>query len=261
MNRPAGALPDDLATALAQAGNRLDRFSRQPLWYPEVDSTNDVAARLAERGADEGVIVIADRQTAGRGRLGRSWASPPEAGLYVSIVLKPVPAVASLLTMAAGVAMADGIGAATGLQPRLKWPNDLQVDGRKLAGILAEATSGYVVLGVGINVLAAAYPPDVAIRATSIETELGRQVDRGLVLAECLAAFAVRYRELERDGGSGVIAAFRTRAAWSFGRRVEWDAGARVQTGVVENVDEEGALLVRTGHQRVRVRSGEVRWL
>jgi len=259
-------LPDDLATALAMGGDRPGIFSRQVLWYSEVSSTNDVAATLADRGEPEGTVVIADAQSAGRGRHGRTWASPPGAGLYMSIVMRPAPHAVTLLTIAAGVAFADGIQAATGLHPHLKWPNDVYVGGRKLAGILAEAgtsTDGgcHVVLGCGVNLMPAAYPSDVAARATSIESELGRPIDRGLLLVECLAALDLRYRELQSRASAAVIARWRDRAVSMFGRRVEWDVAGVTRHGVAEDIDETGALLVRDGAARARVISGEVRWL
>ena len=258
-------LPDDFAAALAVAGDRAGSFSRRVLWYAEVGSTNDIAATFADRGEPEGTVVIADAQSTGRGRHGRTWASPPGAGLYMSIVMRPAPHAVSLLTIAAGVALADGIQAATGLHPHLKWPNDVYVGGRKLAGILAEAGTSkdgpHVVLGCGVNLMPAAYPPDVAARATSIESELGRPIDRGLLLVECLAALHVRYRELQSRASAAVIARWRDRAVSTFGRRVEWDVAGVTRHGVAEDIDETGALLVRDGAARARVISGEVRWL
>jgi BirA family biotin operon repressor/biotin-[acetyl-CoA-carboxylase] ligase len=259
-------LPEDLSTALARSGDRAGIFSRQVLWYAEVGSTNDVAGTLANRGEAEGTVIIADAQSAGRGRHGRAWASPPGAGLYMSIIMRPSAHVVSLLTITAGVALADGIEAATGLQPQLKWPNDVYMSGRKLAGILAEAGTSHagvqhVVVGCGINLMPAAFPPDVAARATSIESELGRAVDRGLLLAECLAALHARYLELQSYSPVGVIARWRDRAASTFGRRVEWDVAGVTKQGVAEDIDDSGALLVRDGAARARVISGEVRWL
>jgi BirA family transcriptional regulator, biotin operon repressor / biotin---[acetyl-CoA-carboxylase] ligase len=259
-------LPDDLATALAVAGDRVGIFDRQVLWYAEVGSTNDVAATLADRGEPEGTVVVADSQSAGRGRHGRAWASPPGAGLYMSAVMRPAAHAVGLLTIAAGVALADGIQTATGLRPQLKWPNDVYMDGRKLAGILAEAGTSaagvqHVVLGCGVNLMPAAYPAPVAARATSIESELGRPIDRGLLLVECLAALHVRYRELQSNAGAAVIGRWRERAVSTFGRRVEWDVAGVTRRGVAEGVDDTGALLVRDGTTRARVISGEVRWL
>jgi BirA family biotin operon repressor/biotin-[acetyl-CoA-carboxylase] ligase len=250
---PSSPLPPDLREPLIRLAGRLGEFGARVVWYPEIPSTNDVAARLADAGADEGTVVAADAQSAGRGRLGRVWVSPAGAGVYVSIVLRPE--------------------ASTGLRAGVKWPNDLFVDGhdgpaggRKVAGILAERGaardgSPWVVLGFGINILPAAYPPDVAARATSLESELGRAVDRGLVLAECLAALSVRYADLRAGRTGEVVSAWRARAVSTFGRRVEWDGDGIARRGTAHDVDDEGALLVRTSDGVVRVTSGEVRWI
>jgi BirA family biotin operon repressor/biotin-[acetyl-CoA-carboxylase] ligase len=261
---PPQPLPDEYAEALALASARLGAFARDVLWYPSVSSTNDVATVLAERGAPEGSVVVANAQSAGRGRRGRAWASPPGAGLYVSVLLRPAQG-AALLTLAAGVAVADGIQTATGLAVDLKWPNDAFIGGRKVAGILAEAisTSGGldVIVGCGINVMPAAYPPDVAARATSLERELGRPVDRGMLLAECLANLAARYADLQAGRLADVTSAWRRRAVATFGRRVRGDIGGNVVEGVAEDLDETGALMVRTVEGLARVTAGEVTWL
>ncbi|MGE0444171.1 MAG: biotin--[acetyl-CoA-carboxylase] ligase [Vicinamibacterales bacterium] len=255
MSRP-DTVPADIAGALGRAGTRLGLFGARLLWYDEIGSTNDTASRLADAGAAAGTVVAANAQTSGRGRLGRTWVSPPGAGLYFSVVLRPEMHVVPMLTLAAGVAVADGIEAATGLTTTLKWPNDVQAGGRKLAGILAEG-GAFVIVGIGINVRAAAYPPDIATRATSLEQELGRDVDRGLVLAECLAALNARSAELYAAGGaSAIVAAWKRRAAPMWGRAVEWDSGR----GVAEGVASDGALLVRTARGVERILSGEVRW-
>lgn len=257
------ALPGDLRAALERAAPRLGQFGRRVLWYPEIGSTNDAANELAAAGEAEGTVVVADTQTAGRGRLGRSWTSPPGAGIYASVILRPHAAVASLVTLAAGVAVAEGIEASTALPVALKWPNDVVTrEGRKLAGILAEASAASsVVLGFGINVMPAAYPAAIVSRATSIESELGRPIDRWLVLTECLARLRARYEDLRETRSAEVIGAWRARAASGFGRRVEWDAGGTMQQGVAHDVDADGALLVRTGYGIVRLISGEVRWI
>ena len=286
MTLPA-PLPSEFAEPLAHAADRLGPFAGQVVWYQDVASTNDLAAGLAEQGAREGCIVLANAQSAGRGRQGRTWASPAGAGLYVSIVLTPPVHAVPLLTIAAGVAVAEGIRSASGLEPCLKWPNDVHVGDRKVAGVLAEASSPstdsnpataagrrrarrersqpvpgvrYVILGVGINVLPAAYPPEIAAQATSLEGELGRQVDRGLLLAACLCTFARRYSELQRGEASAVIDAWRTRAAPTLGRAVRWAAAGTAWEGIAEDIDETGALVVRTPAGLVRLISGEVRW-
>jgi BirA family biotin operon repressor/biotin-[acetyl-CoA-carboxylase] ligase len=262
-------LPSEFAEPWARAAGRLGPFGREIVWYSEVSSTSDVAASLAERDAAEGLVVAANAQSGGRGRLGRTWASPPDAGVYVSVVLRPARYVVPLITIAAGVAVAQGIEVATGLRSQLKWPNDVCVGPRKLAGVLAEANTNaldgtgipYVVLGFGINVLPAAYPRDIAVRATSLEGELGRRVDRGLVFVECLSALAQRYTDLLHDRHGDVIAAWRARAAMTLRRRVRFEAAGAQLEGMAEDVDETGALLVRTSSATIRVTSGEVMWL
>jgi BirA family transcriptional regulator, biotin operon repressor / biotin---[acetyl-CoA-carboxylase] ligase len=262
------SLPDEFAEPLAQAAPRLGALASRVFWFENIPSTNDRALAWAESGADEGSVVLADAQSAGRGRQGRSWASPAGAGIYVSVVLRPPPRAVGLLTMAAGLGVSDGIAAATGLETQVKWPNDVCVAGRttrKLAGILAEAGSSgdrvlHVVVGIGINVLPAAYPPDVAARATSLEAELGRAVPRGAVLAECLAAVWHRYTMLTNGRDAALLDAWRQRAAATFGRRVEWDAPSGVETGIARDVDASGALLVAAGGGLVRLTAGEVRW-
>ncbi len=259
-----GHLPDDIADALARAGARLDAFTDLS-WHDEVGSTNDLAMAAATSGAREGLVIAANAQSSGRGRLGRSWASPPDAGLYVSVVLHPSRDALSLITIAAGVAVAEGIEAASGLRAGVKWPNDVYAGTRKLAGILAEAGASafgeHVVLGFGINLQPAALPPEVAERATSIESELGRRVDRGLVLAECLAALASRYEALQHQRGYEVLAAWRSRAAQHLGKAVEWDEGDGLRRGIAHDIDTTGALLIRVDNRIVRVISGEVRWV
>ena len=238
------------------------------MWYADISSTNDRAAAVAEQGAAEGCVVAANAQSAGRGRHGRSWASPPGAGLYVSVVLRPAERAVPLLTIAAGVAVAEGIQAATGLATDVKWPNDVYAHGRKIAGILAEASSTHanrsiqhVVVGAGINIMPAAYPPEIVSRATSLEVELGRAVDRGLLLAEYLCALASRYQDLQDGRGDAVIGAWRARAASMLGRRVQWDAPGGAGDGVALDIDETGALVVRTDAGLIRVTAGEVRWV
>src|SRR5919112_815629 len=173
-------VPDDLARALAGTAARRGSFGEPLYFFSETGSTNDVAAALAEQGAGQGTTVVAYAQSAGRGRFGRTWFSPAGAGLYVSVVCRD-PAAAPLLT---------------------------------LAGILAEASSGaeglqYVILGFGINMRPAAYPAELADRATSIETELGRPIDGAFVLADTLAALAGVFARLTSGEAPAVLARWR----------------------------------------------------
>ncbi len=224
----------------------------------------DAAARAAEAGAVRGTVVGADEQTAGRGRRGHEWSSPPGAGLYFSCIAKPARHV-SLLTLAAGVAVRHGILQATGLVADLEWPNDVVVGRRKLAGILAEglrvATPGAtVIVGIGINVHSTRHPPDVGARATSIETEVGRAVDRGAVLAAVLECLHDHFDQLANDDADGILREWRTAAPSAEGVRVEWDVSGAVMSGTTAGVDATGALLVRTPQGIERLIAGEVRW-
>lgn len=271
------ALPREFAEALAlvRASGTVGSLGARVHYLPSTGSTNDVAAGLAADRDAEGTVVVADAQTAGRGRLGRTWFSPPGSGLYVSVVLTPRRAAVEperatrLLTLAAGVALAEAVEAASGLAPAIKWPNDLTVGRRKLAGILAEAIASpgsvsppqAVVLGYGINVGAMAYPPDLADRATSLETELGRPVDRAALFGESLRALATRYGDLLGGRYDAILDEWRRRAPRSTGARVEWDTPAGVRTGTTAGIDEQGALLVRAANGIERLLAGEVRWI
>ena len=245
-------------------------------WHASVPSTMDVAAALASDGAAHGVVVAAEEQTAGRGRRGASWASPPGAGLYFSFIARPgsqapgpksqVPspkphqAPLSLITLAAGIGVREGIAAASGLAPDLKWPNDVMVGRRKLAGILAEGLAigtrhQAIVIGVGVNVRPAAYPPEIAARATSIEGELGRAVDRDTLFAAILDALSHRLAALDQRPGD-ILQAWRAASPSAIGTRVEWDG----HSGLTSGIDDTGALLVKTSAGIERIIAGELHW-
>jgi BirA family biotin operon repressor/biotin-[acetyl-CoA-carboxylase] ligase len=269
--RASPGVPLDVQAELARVAHRRGAIGRQVHWLSTTSSTNDVAARLAERGAEEGTTVVAETQTAGRGRHGRTWFSPAGAGLYVSLVLRPAGDLArgnaaALVTLATGVALAEAVRALTGLPAEIKWPNDVVVGRRKLAGILAEgATLGgvlqHVVLGFGVNLRTAACPPELASRVTSIEAEISRPVERALVLAEILAALAERYASLKSGRFDAILAAWR-RLAWALpAAPVEWDSPGGVVRGRAEDIGEDGALLVRVDGRIERVVAGEVRWM
>jgi len=256
-------VPDDLSVAIDALRDRRPDLRLDVRWHATVASTMDVASTLASAGAGAGVVVGADQQTAGRGRRGRAWESPAGAGLYFTLVTRPpvcANASLSLLTLAAGVAVRQGIHAALGLAPDLKWPNDVMVGRRKLAGILAEGlavgtASQAVLIGVGLNLQPSSYPPEVAGRATSLEGELGRAVDRGPVLAEVLAALCDHLATLEGTPGD-ILQAWRAASPGATGSRVEWDG----RSGTTAGLDDSGALLVRTTSGVERIIAGEVTW-
>jgi BirA family biotin operon repressor/biotin-[acetyl-CoA-carboxylase] ligase len=265
-------LPADLASALDAARSRLRRVGRPVYFFSDTESTNDFAATLAEHGAPEGATVVASAQSSGRGRMGREWFSPAGAGLYVSVVCRAGRA-APFLTLAGGVAVADGIRIATGLPVQIKWPNDVVTADspgarrrRKLAGILAEASSTgdgvqYAILGFGVNLRSVVYPPEIADRATSVEAELGRAPDAGAVLVETLVALDGLVSELSAGISQPLLTRWRALAPSARGAAVEWDTPAGVVSGTSAGIADDGALLVRTPGGVERIISGEVRWI
>ena len=266
----ARQLPADLAAAVAAGETRLDGFNRIE-YFPDIDSTNDMALSYAGRGAPHGTVVLADAQHAGRGRLGRVWHSPPDAGLYLSAILRADgwAGTLSLVTLAAGVAVVRGLQAATGLAAELKWPNDVVIGRpwRKLAGILSESASASarveaVIVGIGINLRASAFPPELQDRATAVELELGRSVDRAMCLVEVLVALAEASSHLAAGDREWILAEWRRYGRASLSAApVRWHDGDRDQRGTATDIDDTGALLVETGSGEVRrVISGEVSW-
>jgi BirA family transcriptional regulator, biotin operon repressor / biotin---[acetyl-CoA-carboxylase] ligase len=267
----ADRLPDEVAAALAATAAERGPFGARLHYAAEVGSTNDLAAAAAERGDPEGTTFVAGAQTAGRGRLGRTWFSPPGAGLYMSTIVRRA-SIAQWLTLAGGVAVADGIHAATALPVQIKWPNDIVAVGgagfrarRKIAGILAEASSGaggvsHVVLGVGINVRSAAFPPELADGASAIETELGRPVDAGPVLAQVLAALNRTLGELAAHGPPPLFSRWLALSPSAYGAAIEWDAGSDMKSGTTAGLAEDGALLAQTPDGLHRIVAGAVRW-
>ncbi|HEY8536916.1 MAG TPA: biotin--[acetyl-CoA-carboxylase] ligase [Vicinamibacterales bacterium] len=271
-------LPADLAHGLALAAERLGGTAVAPavLYYPVATSTNDLAMRLGDVGYGDGTIVLAGQQTAGRGRSGHSWYSPAGAGLYLSVLLDATRTGGDwprLLTLTAGVAVAEALHAASGLPVQIKWPNDLVVapsgivrGARKLAGILAEGrTDGSrldrLVLGVGINVRSVAWPDEISARATSLEDELGRPVDPGLVLGTVVARLSTWIARLRGGESRTVIARWQQLAVGVTGAPVALESDGGALRGVTAGIDETGALLVRRAGATVPVTAGEVRWL
>lgn len=225
-------------------------------------STNDEAARLARAGAHHGTVVIAQAQTAGRGREGRPWASPAGLGLYLSAVLRPPLPLSEVppLTLAIGVGLCEAIRA-TGAPAALKWPNDVLIDGKKLAGVLVEAQSQgprleAVIVGIGVN-LAGALPPEVEGRAITLEHAARAPIDRGAFIATMLGHVEQWIDRYVASGLTAVVPAWHDRMAAGLVARATVD-GAPV-TGELRGLAPDGSLLVRDDAGVVhRVRSGDV---
>lgn len=245
---------------------RMTQLDFEILRFPSLPSTNVEAARQAVEGAAEGLVVVADEQTAGRGRLGRHWLSPKGAGLYFSIVLRPQtgPEVWPLITFVAALAVHDALNQCCGLQTDIKWPNDLLADNKKLCGILAEAfetgirTS--IVLGIGVNLTSTSFPEDLKETATSVESLTGYIPDRETVLRSILDAFQHRYSTLLKDGGSEqVINDWSRCSSFAFGKRIRVKNGHEIFEGVSRGLERDGALRVETSSGEIRiVRAGDV---
>lgn len=215
--------------------------------FAEVASTNDVLRERARQGAPEWTVVLAGRQSAGRGRQGRAWASPP-GNLYLSVLLRPRFPALSLIPLAAGLAVAEALPQVEAL---LKWPNDVLVGERKLAGILAEAQSGpsgveHVVVGIGVNVGPAELPPELQETATSLFRETGEAAEPEEVAATVLGRLRVCYDALAQGGGVALIERWRERSVPWWGRPVEARAAGGTMTlrGIARGVSEQGALLI-----------------
>jgi BirA family biotin operon repressor/biotin-[acetyl-CoA-carboxylase] ligase len=223
-----------------------------------VDSTQAIAFGLAAQGAADRTVVVAESQAAGRGRRGRVWVDEPGASLLLSVIVRPrlPPARLPLLSLAAGVAVAGTLAEATGLNPRLKWPNDVLVDGAKIAGILLESRLGaapLVVLGIGINLTQTQFPSPLAMRATSVALAGGRPVTAEALLPPLLEALDRQREALQRGALDAVLARWRALAD-TLGRTVSVDG----VSGVAVDIDDDGALVVADGERRRRVVAGEV---
>ena len=264
---------------LAEVPDRLGALELKPLLnthdlgqvlhcLEEVPSTNDLAKELAEQGAVHGEVVVAERQTAGRGRRGRSWSSPAGKNLYLSVVLRPQlpPQRAAELTLVASLAVCDACRQA-GVDAGIKWPNDVLVGGRKVAGILTELGAEpdevhWMVVGIGVNLNAIRedFPEELRGQATSLALERGQPVPRALFAAALLALLEEWLDRHAEEGFQAVREAWRARSA-TLGREVRVEVDGAELTGVAEDLDETGALLVSRKGGRVRVVAGDVRLL
>ncbi len=216
-------------------------FGQPAHHYATIDTTMLAAADLAREGCPEGTVVTADEQTAGRGRLGRDWVSRAGLGLYLSLVLRPPvrPHAAPVLTLVAGLAVKEALEDLAGLRCDIRWPNDILVNERKCCGILVEMEAerqqvDHVIVGIGINLNHAEFPPDLVDTATSLRIETGKDWSRKQVLDPVLRALEALY-DLYLDGGaSPVLEAFQAVSSYARGRRV-----------VIEGVPEDGSVPVR----------------
>lgn len=221
----------------------------QPVFYfDRIDSTMNEAARLAEAGCPHGTTVIADEQTAGQGRHGRRWHSEPNAGLYISVVLRPnlAPDSRPVLTLALGLATADAIVEAAQIGCDLRWPNDVMIGDRKIAGILVQLLDSAVVAGIGINVNHGGFPPEIAGEATSLRIVSNRRHSREHLLIALLPAIERYCRQLAGEHGrEAILRMFSLRSSYAHNRRVTVGQGTSVIEGTTAGLDPSGFLIIR----------------
>jgi BirA family biotin operon repressor/biotin-[acetyl-CoA-carboxylase] ligase len=236
--------------------------------FDKTTSTNDVVEKLARDGVKEGAVVFAEAQTKGRGRLGRKWISPPRKGLWFSVLLRPDlrPQAVTQLTIMAATALVRAIQEQSGLWAEIKWPNDLLLRGKKVAGILTELSAEldrvkWVVLGIGLNINlnAGEFAPELRPLATSLKIETGRTFDRAALAASILRELDTNYAKISGGDFESVANEWQERCA-TIGRNVTILIGDLRLQGRAESLDDDGALILRTQHGRVeRVISGDVR--
>ena len=261
-------VPDLLLVNEIQEGLDTRVFGKGNIvYFREIDSTNIRAKDLAAGGASEGTVVVAEKQTKGKGRRGRSWFSPRGDGIYASLILRPAipPGEASRITLMTAVAVAETLLSLTQLEVRIKWPNDILINGKKIAGILTEISTGmeevdYIVVGLGINVNtpSESFPEEIRGKATSILIETGRQFSRALLIRACLRWYENYYEMFKKGGFESVMRRWRELADIG-GQRIMVDVIGKKYIGEVQDVDNDGVLILKDNLGRYhRILSGDI---
>jgi BirA family transcriptional regulator, biotin operon repressor / biotin---[acetyl-CoA-carboxylase] ligase len=261
-------IPDLLiAGEISQGLKTRDFGKKQIACFGEIDSTNARAKELAVQAAPEGAVVIANSQLSGRGRRGRSWFSPALTGIYMSLIIRPhiSPAEAPKLTLMTSVALAEAIETISNLKTEIKWPNDILISGRKVAGILTEISTEmefvhYIIIGIGINVntQSESFPEDIKDRATSLYIESGRQYSRVGMIRMILEKFEEIYNTFKIGGFKRTLKEWKKRAD-IVGRTVEVNTMNTIYKGEVTSIDEEGGLIVKDSRGNYhRIISGDI---
>jgi BirA family biotin operon repressor/biotin-[acetyl-CoA-carboxylase] ligase len=256
----------DLSTHAIIAGLRSD-FWKKVICYESVDSTNEFALALSQKSPESRTVIIADTQAKGRGRLGRVWVSPPGRNIYMSAVLVPEiePRDATFLTVAAALACASALRNKTDLIANIKWPNDLMARGKKIGGILTELRSGYekinfAVVGIGINVNSGDedFPKELGNVATSVKEETGEYYSRSGIISEVLNELEQWYEKLMNEGKFPLLEEWRKLSS-TIGGRVKIALSTEVLSGLAEDIDEEGMLVLKLASgERRRISAGDL---
>lgn len=245
-------VPDLLSPDLLHERLKGSLFGKRIHHYFKVDSTNRAAMELGYAGEPEGALVLAEEQSAGRGRAGRTWHSERAAGIYATLLLRPKlsPVHAPLLTMVAGLSAQAAAGSASGVTVELKWPNDLMIGSKKLGGILTEmhaepALVRFVIVGIGINVNQTKFPAEITPVSTSLRIESGRLQSRTEILVRLLREFESDYHRLLRDGPASVIERFERTSSYARGKRVRVSTVTESYSGTTAGLAPEGLLKVQ----------------
>ena len=264
------SLPDLLLPAEVKAGLQTRCIGREIVYFDQTDSTNEQARKLADDGVAEGTVVIADTQIGGKGRLGRNWSSPAGVNLYLSVILRPniSPRFATQMTFLSAIAVAQAIETTGSFAPQLKWPNDVMLGGRKVAGLLNELNAEteqvhYLVLGIGVNLnmTAEQFPPDLRTPATSLLLDGGNVVSRRQFTQALLTSLDQLYTSYLHSGFKAVKEEWEQRCHM-IDKWVEVDCQNSLKIGQVSGVDETGALLLSmSGGVTEKILAGDVRLL
>jgi BirA family biotin operon repressor/biotin-[acetyl-CoA-carboxylase] ligase len=251
-------VPDILTPDMLKQRLKGSLFGKRVFHFFKTDSTNRVALELGHAGEPEGAVVLAEEQTAGRGRTGRKWHSERAAGIYETLLLRPklAPVQAPLLTMMAGLSAHTAVQAVTGLEVDLKWPNDLLIQGKKVGGILTEmhAEPGqirFVIVGIGLNVNQEKFPGELANTATSLRAETGKPQSRMELLVRLLREFEGDYNRFVHEGVASVVARFESISSYAKGKRVRVTNGTESYAGTTAGLGPEGLLQVQRDDGRM----------
>ena len=247
-----GTIPDILVPSLLRTELGDHPIGRNIVHYFRTDSTNAVALKLAAEGAEHGTVVVAEEQTAGRGRLGRTWFSEKSSGIYASIILRPplAPAAAPVLTLMTGLAAQKAVSTATGLAADIRWPNDLLVNGKKVCGILTEMSAELdrlhaVILGIGINVNHVAMPANLEEIATSLRMEAHRGISRVQVFVALLRELERHYQLLLKNGSQTITERWEAASTFAFGKRVSVVTSTGKTLATTMGLEPSGALKIQ----------------
>ena len=253
-------VPDVLAPNMLRRRLQGTSFAKRIYHFFKIDSTNSVALRLGQDDEPHGTVILAEEQTAGRGRVGRSWYSEKSSGIYMTVLLRPPvsPVQASLLTLLAGLAARDAIVEQAGVTPDLRWPNDLLLNGKKLGGILTEMHAEpdrikFVIVGIGLNVNHARLPDELAGMATSLRIETGRTHSRLELLVKLLRNLDSYYNRFLTEGAAPILARFGEVSSYAQGKRVRITTSAESYVGTTAGLEPGGLLRIQRDDGRTEI--------